>query len=50
MCYQVVCHNFKYAFDASIVIQNQDLQIVNVKFLLMCYEDMLGVKINYDKR
>jgi hypothetical protein len=32
-----------------ILIQNYEVGIANLKFLLMCFEDMLGLKINYHK-
>jgi hypothetical protein len=32
-----------------ILIQNSDDNIRNLKFLLMCFEDMSGLKINYQK-
>jgi hypothetical protein len=31
------------------MIQDDDAQIANLKFLLMCFEDMSGLKINYHK-
>ena len=37
------------ADDTLILIQNEDLDIINLKFLLMCFEDMSGLKINFHK-
>jgi hypothetical protein len=31
------------------MIQDDDTQIANLKFLLVCFEDMSGLKINYHK-
>jgi hypothetical protein len=35
--------------DTLILIKNSDEDIANLKFLLMCFEDMSGLKINYHK-
>ena len=35
--------------DTLILIQNEELDIANLKFLLLCYEDMSGLKINFHK-
>jgi hypothetical protein len=39
----------QYADDTMIMIQDDDTQIANLKFLMMCFEDMAGLKINYRK-
>ncbi|KAK1694221.1 hypothetical protein QYE76_010918 [Lolium multiflorum] len=41
--------HLKYADDTLILIQGSDEDIANLKFLLMCFEDMSGLKINYHK-
>ncbi|KAE8808683.1 hypothetical protein D1007_14760 [Hordeum vulgare] len=32
-----------------IMVEGSDLDLVNLKFLLLCFEDMSGLKINFDK-
>jgi hypothetical protein len=41
--------HLQYADDTLIMIQDEDQQIANLKFLLMCFEDMAGLKISYHK-
>jgi hypothetical protein len=41
--------HLQYADDTLILIQGSDEDIANLKFLLMCFEDMSGLKINYQK-
>jgi hypothetical protein len=41
--------HLQYAEDTLILIQNSDEDIANLKFLLMFFEDMSGLKINYHK-
>ncbi|XP_051229193.1 uncharacterized protein [Lolium perenne] len=41
--------HLQYADDTLILIQNSDEDIANLKFLVMCFEDMSGLKINYHK-
>jgi hypothetical protein len=41
--------HLQYVDDTLILIQNSDEDIANLKFLLMCFEDMSGLKINYHK-
>ena len=41
--------HLQYADDTIILIQYDELGIANLKFLLMCFEDMSGLKINYHK-
>jgi hypothetical protein len=32
-----------------VLIEPSDLGIANLKFLLLCFENMSGLKINFDK-
>jgi hypothetical protein len=41
--------HLQYADDTLILVQYNEQQIANLKFLLMCFEDMSGLKINYHK-
>ena len=41
--------HLQYADDTIILIQNEELDIANLKFLLLCFEDMSGLKINFHK-
>lgn len=41
--------HLQYADDTLIFIQNSDREIMNLKFLLMCFEGMSGMKINFEK-
>lgn len=41
--------HLQYADDTIILIQNSELGVTNLKFLLMCFENMSGLKINYHK-
>ena len=41
--------HLQYADDTLILIQNEELDIANLKFLLLCFEDMSGLKINFHK-
>ena len=41
--------HLQYADDTLILIQNNDAAIANLKFLLLCFEDMSGLKINFHK-
>ena len=41
--------HLQYADDTLILIQNNDNAIANLKFLLLCFEDMSGLKINFHK-
>lgn len=38
--------HFQYADDMVIVIDKNDLHLANLKFLLLCFEALLGLKIN----
>lgn len=31
------------------MVQRSDLDIINLKFLLLCFESMSGLRINFDK-
>jgi hypothetical protein len=39
----------QYVDDTIIMIQDDEQQLTNLKFILMCFEDMSGLKINYHK-
>ncbi|XP_071683810.1 uncharacterized mitochondrial protein AtMg01250-like [Lolium perenne] len=39
----------QYADDTMILFEGSDLDIQNTKFLLLCFEAMSGLKINFDK-
>ena len=41
--------HLKYADDTMIMVEGSDSDIVNLKFLLLCFEEMSGLKINFDK-
>lgn len=41
--------HLQYADDIMITVEGSDLDIVNLKFLLLCFEEMSGLKINFDK-
>jgi hypothetical protein len=41
--------HLQYVDDTLILIQYNEAHISNLKFLLMCFEDMSGLKINYHK-
>jgi hypothetical protein len=41
--------HLQYTDDTLILIQRSDEDIANLKFILMCFEDMPGLKINYHK-
>ena len=41
--------HLQYADDTLILIQNEELEIANLKFLLLYFEDMFGLKINSTK-
>jgi hypothetical protein len=41
--------HLQYADDTVILIEPTDLGIANLKFLLLCFENMSGLKINFDK-
>jgi hypothetical protein len=41
--------HLQYADDTIIMIKNEKLGVVNLKFLLICFEMLSGLKINYNK-
>jgi hypothetical protein len=41
--------HLQYADDTIIMIQPDDLAITNLKFLLLCFENMSGLRINFHK-
>lgn len=41
--------HLQYADDTFILIRNDPMDIVSLKFLLMCFEAMSGLKINFEK-
>jgi hypothetical protein len=41
--------HLQYADDTMIMVEGSELDIVNLKFLLLCFETMSGLKINFDK-
>lgn len=41
--------HLQYVDDTLIFIKNCEREIVNLKFQLMCFEAMSGLKINFDK-
>ena len=40
--------HLQYADDTMIMVERSELDIVNLKFLLLCFEAMSGLKINFD--
>jgi hypothetical protein len=41
--------HLQYADDTMIMVEGSALDIVNLKFLLLCFEEMSGLRINFDK-
>ena len=41
--------HLQYADDTVLFIQYSETDMINLKFLLFCYEELLGMKINYLK-
>ena len=41
--------HLQYADDTLILIQANDEAVANLKFILLCFEDMSGLKINFHK-
>ncbi|XP_073368024.1 uncharacterized protein [Aegilops tauschii subsp. strangulata] len=39
----------QYVDDTIIMVEGSDADISNLKFLLLCFQQMLGLKINFDK-
>jgi mannosylglycoprotein endo-beta-mannosidase len=41
--------HLKYADDTMIMVEGLELDLANLKFILLCFEAMSGLKINFDK-
>jgi hypothetical protein len=41
--------HLQYADDTIIMIQPNDLAVANLKYNLLCFESMLGLRINFHK-
>jgi hypothetical protein len=41
--------HLQYADDIMILVERSDLDVTNLKFLLLCFEMMSGFKINFDR-
>jgi hypothetical protein len=41
--------HLQYADDTVLFIQHTEDDMINLKFLLFCYEELSGMKINYIK-
>ncbi|KAM0922736.1 hypothetical protein ACQ4PT_005968 [Festuca glaucescens] len=41
--------HLQYADDTLIMVEGSELDIQNLKFLLLCFEEMSGLRINFDK-
>uniref|UniRef100_A0A8I6X0D4 Reverse transcriptase domain-containing protein n=1 Tax=Hordeum vulgare subsp. vulgare TaxID=112509 RepID=A0A8I6X0D4_HORVV len=41
--------HLQYADDTMIMVSGSESDIANLKFLLLCFEEMSGLKINFDK-
>lgn len=41
--------HLQYADDTIIIVENNDLCLANLKFLLLCFEALSGLKINFAK-
>jgi hypothetical protein len=39
----------QYTDDTMVLIKPSDLGITNIKFILLCFKNMSGLKINFDK-
>jgi hypothetical protein len=37
------------ANDTMMMVEGSDMDIINLKFLLLCFEEMSGLRINFDK-
>lgn len=48
LCPEGISH-LQYADDTIILVENNDLQLAKLKFLLLCFEAMSGLKINDNK-
>lgn len=38
-----------YEYDTMIMVEGSEPHIINLKFILLCFDSMLGLKINFDK-
>jgi hypothetical protein len=41
--------HLQYADDTIIMFQPEEVEIANLKFLLLCFENMSGLQINFNK-
>ena len=41
--------NLGYADDTILMVEGSDTDIRNIKFLLLCFQEMLGLPINFTK-
>jgi hypothetical protein len=41
--------HLQYVDDTMIMVEGSDLDLINLKFLLLCFEAISGLKINFDK-
>jgi hypothetical protein len=41
--------HLQYTDDTMIMVEGSELDIANIRFLLLCFEAMWGLKINFDK-
>jgi hypothetical protein len=41
--------HLQYADDTVIMVEGSELDIANLKFLLLCFATMSSLKINFDK-
>jgi hypothetical protein len=41
--------HLQYVDDTMIMVEGSELDIINLKFILQCFEEMLGLRINFDK-
>src|SRR3954465_6510961 len=41
--------HLQYVDDTMIMVQGSDLDIINLKFVLLCFESLSGLTINFDK-
>lgn len=41
--------HLQYVDDTLIIIKNDPISLINLKFLLMCFESMPELKLNFDK-
>jgi hypothetical protein len=41
--------HLQYVDDTMIMVEGSELDIIYLKFLLLCFEEMSGLRINFDK-